>query len=119
LTELSSADKGIKCAFRAGILQVKEFRQAQQELDLLQVATVPTAQLTPDAGSSWAPKRSEGLSADGQEEAIILGIGGENSNSAKGYFFEEVMTRGMTSAKTMQASQSNIVSARYAGDLKP
>ena len=54
-----------------------------------------------------------------QEGAIILGIGGDNSNSAKGYFFEGVMTRGMPSAKAMQAIQSNIVSARYAGHLKP
>ena len=54
-----------------------------------------------------------------QEGAIILGIGGDNSNSAKGYFFEGVMTRGMPSANAMQAIQSNIVSARYAGHLKP
>jgi non-reducing end alpha-L-arabinofuranosidase len=54
-----------------------------------------------------------------QEGAIILGIGGDNSNWAKGYFFEGVMTRGMPTAKAMEAFQSNIVAARYAGHLQP
>jgi len=54
-----------------------------------------------------------------QEGAIILGIGGDNSNWATGYFFEGVMTRGMPNAKAMEAVQSNVVSARYAGHLKP
>ncbi len=50
-----------------------------------------------------------------QEGAIILGIGGDNSNWASGYFFEGVMTRGMPTASAMDAVQSNIVAARYAG----
>jgi hypothetical protein len=54
-----------------------------------------------------------------QEGAIILGIGGDNSNSAGGYFFEGVMTRGLPSARAMDAVQSNIVAAKYAGTLKP
>jgi hypothetical protein len=54
-----------------------------------------------------------------QEGAIILGIGGDNSNWAKGYFFEGVMTRGMPSAEAMEAVQKNIVAAKYAGKLKP
>ena len=54
-----------------------------------------------------------------QEGAIILGIGGDNSNWAKGYFFEAAMTSGMPSAKAMDAVQSNIVRAGYAGHLKP
>ncbi len=54
-----------------------------------------------------------------QEGAILLGIGGDNSNWARGCFFEGVMTRGMPSAQAMQAVQSNIVAARYAGPLKP
>lgn len=53
-----------------------------------------------------------------QEGAIILGIGGDNSNSAPGYFFEGVMTRGMPSAQTLKAVQRNIVAAKYAGMLK-
>jgi hypothetical protein len=54
-----------------------------------------------------------------QEGAIILGIGGDNSNWAKGYFFEGVMTTGMPSAKAMKEVQRNIVAARYAGQLQP
>ncbi len=50
-----------------------------------------------------------------QEGAIILGIGGDNSNWAKGYFFEGVMTRGMPNAQAMEAVQRNIVAAQYAG----
>jgi hypothetical protein len=54
-----------------------------------------------------------------QEGSIILGIGGDNSNWATGYFFEGVMTKGMPSARVLQAVQSNIVAAKYAGQLKP
>ncbi len=49
-----------------------------------------------------------------QEGAIILGIGGDNSNWASGYFFEGVMTKGMPTADTMQKVQQDIVAARYA-----
>ena len=54
-----------------------------------------------------------------QEGAIILGIGGDNSNWAKGYFFEGVMTSGMPDAQAMKAVQRNIVAAGYAGKLQP
>lgn len=49
-----------------------------------------------------------------QEGAIILGIGGDNSDRATGYFFEGVMTRGMPSTEKLKAVQRNIVQARYA-----
>lgn len=52
-----------------------------------------------------------------QEGAIILGIGGDNSNWATGYFFEGVMTKGMPSATAMKTVQRHIVAARYAGQL--
>ena len=42
-----------------------------------------------------------------------------SSNWAKGYFFEGAMTRGMPKAHAMDAVQSNIVAAGYAGQLKP
>jgi hypothetical protein len=75
--------------------------------------------------------RSEGLTSTGiiplpngyqpmrQEGAIILGIGGDNSNWAKGYFFEGVMTRGMPTRQAMEAVQNNIAAARYDGRLQP
>lgn len=54
-----------------------------------------------------------------QEGAIILGIGGDNSNWATGYFFEGVMTKGMPDKAAMEAVQKNIAAAGYAGKLKP
>jgi non-reducing end alpha-L-arabinofuranosidase len=52
-----------------------------------------------------------------QEGAILLGIGGDNSNWASGYFFEGVMTRGMPAAGAMESVQSNIVAAGYRAKL--
>lgn len=49
-----------------------------------------------------------------KEGAIILGIGGDNSNSAEGTFYEGVMTTGYPTAKTENLVQANIVAARYA-----
>lgn len=51
-----------------------------------------------------------------QEGAILLGIGGDNSNWASGYFFEGVMTQGMPTASAMEAVQGNIVAAGYASE---
>lgn len=52
-----------------------------------------------------------------QEGAIILGIGGDNSNHGRGYFFEGAMTKGVPTAKTLDAVQANIVAAGYSGEL--
>ncbi|KAG5981770.1 hypothetical protein E4U55_002572 [Claviceps digitariae] len=49
-----------------------------------------------------------------KEGAIVLGIGGDNSNSAQGTFYEGVMTTGYPSDATENAVQANIASARYA-----
>jgi hypothetical protein len=49
-----------------------------------------------------------------KEGAIILGIGGDNSNSAEGTFYEGVMTTGYPSNKVENEVQANIVAARYA-----
>jgi hypothetical protein len=54
-----------------------------------------------------------------QEGAIILGIGGDNSNFATGYFFEGVMTKGMPTKEALEKVQGNIVKAGYAGTLQP
>ena len=48
-----------------------------------------------------------------KEGAIILGIGGDNSNSARGNFFEGCMTSGASSSATDDAVQANIVAAGY------
>jgi hypothetical protein len=49
-----------------------------------------------------------------KEGAIILGIGGDNSVSAQGTFYEGVMTSGYPSDATENSVQANIVAAKYA-----
>ncbi len=48
-----------------------------------------------------------------QEGAVILGIGGDNSNGSDGSFFEGVLTAGYPSATTENAVQANIVAVGY------
>jgi hypothetical protein len=48
-----------------------------------------------------------------QEGAIILGTGGDNSNSSAGSFFEGVMTSGYPTDAADDAVQANIVSVGY------
>ena len=56
--------------------------------------------------SGYMPMHTEG--------AIILGVGGDNSNSAAGSFFEGVMTAGYPTDAADTSVQSNIVSVGYA-----
>ncbi|KXS97135.1 hypothetical protein AC578_2912 [Pseudocercospora eumusae] len=58
--------------------------------------------------------RPVGYNPMSKEGAIVLGIGGDNSNSAQGTFYEGVMTSGFPSDATENSVQSNIVAARYA-----
>jgi hypothetical protein len=55
--------------------------------------------------SGYNPMKKEG--------AIILGIGGDNSNSSAGTFYEGVMTSGYPSDATENSVQANIVAANY------
>jgi hypothetical protein len=48
-----------------------------------------------------------------KQGAIILGIGGDNSNSAVGSFFEGCVTAGYPPDATDDAIQANIVAAGY------
>jgi hypothetical protein len=48
-----------------------------------------------------------------KEGAIILGIGGDNSNASAGTFYEGVMTSGYPSDATEDAVQANITAAGY------
>eukprot|EP01052_Picozoa_sp_SAG31_P029466 SAG31_NODE_2931_length_4898_cov_2.527818_4_plen_53_part_00 len=48
-----------------------------------------------------------------KQGAIILGIGGDNSNGAVGTFYEGVMVQGYSSNSTDAAVQANIVAAGY------
>ncbi|KAK3054354.1 Alpha-L-arabinofuranosidase [Extremus antarcticus] len=49
-----------------------------------------------------------------KEGAIVLGIGGDNSNGAQGTFYEGCMTRGYPTDRTENRVQGEIVGARYA-----
>jgi hypothetical protein len=49
-----------------------------------------------------------------KEGAIILGIGGDNSVTAQGTFYEGVMTSGYPTDATENAVQANVVAAGYA-----
>jgi hypothetical protein len=56
----------------------------------------------------------KGYNPMSKEGAIILGIGGDNSISGQGTFYEGVMTTGYPSDATENAVQDNIVAAKYA-----
>jgi hypothetical protein len=57
--------------------------------------------------------RPSGYNPMKKQGAIILGIGGDNSNSAVGTFFEGCLTSGYASDATDDAVQANIVAAGY------
>jgi sRNA-binding protein len=59
----------------------------------------------PRVDSSYDPMQKQG--------AIVLGNGGDNSNSAQGTFYEGVMTAGYPSDATDQKVQANVVAAKY------
>jgi hypothetical protein len=61
--------------------------------------------------SGYAPMHQEG--------AIILGIGGDNSNSSAGSFFEGVMTSGYPTDAADNSVQADIVSVGYAVPSNP
>jgi hypothetical protein len=57
--------------------------------------------------------RPAGYNPMHKEGAIILGIGGDNSDGAQGTFYEGVMTSGYPSDATENSVQANIVAAKY------
>jgi hypothetical protein len=57
--------------------------------------------------------RPAGYNPMHKEGAIILGIGGDNSKSSAGTFYEGVMTSGYPSAATENSVQANIAAAGY------
>jgi hypothetical protein len=48
-----------------------------------------------------------------KQGGIILGIGGDNSDSAIGTFFEGIMTSGLTTDAQDDALHANVLTARY------
>jgi non-reducing end alpha-L-arabinofuranosidase len=88
-----------------------------------------TAMLKGDSGDHFALKggdateghltllydgpRPNGYHPMKKQGSIILGIGGDNSDSAVGTFYEGVMTQGFSSDATDAAVQANIIGAGY------
>jgi len=58
-------------------------------------------------------KRPAGYEKMNKEGAIILGIGGDNSDGSAGTFYEGVMTSGYPTNATEDKVQANIVAAKY------
>jgi hypothetical protein len=93
------------------------------------VADYVTAMLKGNSGNHYALKggdaqsgslttlydgaRPKGYSPQKKEGAIILGIGGDNSHTGEGTFFEGCLTSGVPSDATDDAVQANIVAAGY------
>ena len=63
--------------------------------------------------SYWSGPRAPGYSPMKKQGAIILGIGGDNSDRAVGTFYEGAMVSGFTSSVTDAKVQQNIVAAGY------
>ena len=57
--------------------------------------------------------RPDGYQPMKKQGALILGIGGDNSDSAIGTFFEGCVTSGYSTDAADDAVQANIVAARY------
>lgn len=57
--------------------------------------------------------RPNGYNPMKKQGAIILGIGGDNTSTAQGNFYEGVVTSGAASDATASAVQANIVAAGY------
>src|ERR1700722_12869897 len=75
-----------------------------------------------DSGSlatDFSGVRPSGYNPMKKQGAIILGIGGDNSDSSAGTFYEGVMTSGYPSAATEASVQANIVSVGYANYTLP
>ncbi len=63
--------------------------------------------------TDFSGARPSGYNPMHKEGAIILGIGGDNSKSSAGTFYEGVMTSGYPSSSTEASVQANIVAAGY------
>jgi hypothetical protein len=57
--------------------------------------------------------RPNGYNPMKKQGAIVLGIGGDNTSTAQGNFYEGVLTSGAASDTTADAVQANIVAAGY------
>jgi hypothetical protein len=64
--------------------------------------------------SFYAGPLPSGYSPMHQEGAILLGVGGDNSDWGEGTFFEGAITSGVYSNSALAAIQANVAAAKYA-----
>ncbi len=63
--------------------------------------------------TGWSGPLPNGYSPMKTDSSILLGTGGDNSNSGQGYFFEGAVTAGYPSDATENAVQANLTAAGY------
>ena len=61
----------------------------------------------------WDGRRAPGYAPMKKQGAVILGIGGDNSDGAIGIFYEGAMTQGFSTDATDAKVQADIVAAGY------
>lgn len=79
----------------------------------LKVGDAQAGTLTTNYAGLLPAIQGGGYSPMQQEGAIVLGTGGDNSNTGTGEFFEGVMTAGMPSDTADAAVQTSVVAAGY------
>ena len=102
---------------------------AEQVSNTTMTSAYVTAMVKGNSGNSWAIRGGDAQSGSlktlysgarptdynpmKKQGAIILGIGGDNSHTGQGTFFEGCMTSGFPTDATDAAVQANIVAAGY------
>jgi hypothetical protein len=84
-----------------------------QKYFALKVGDAQSGSLTTNYAGLLPTIQGGGYSPMQQEGAIVLGTGGDNSNTGTGEFFEGVMTAGLPSDTADDAVQASIVAAGY------
>jgi hypothetical protein len=84
-----------------------------QDYFALKVADAQSGGLTTNYAGPLPTIQGGGYSPMHQEGAVVLGIGGDNSNAGSGEFFEGVMTSGLPRDTADDAVQQSIVAAGY------
>jgi non-reducing end alpha-L-arabinofuranosidase len=102
------SDTGLTAPFVTAML-----KNNGQDFFALKVGNAQSGHLTTTYAGALPTIQGGGYSPMQQEGAIVLGTGGDNSNSGEGYFFEGVMTAGVPSNRADNAVQASIVAARY------
>jgi hypothetical protein len=106
----SGAPQGLNAAdMTVGFDIVTAIVKGQPGSFAIRAGNAQTGSLT----TMWSGPRPSGYNPMKKEGAIVLGIGGDNSNTGAGSFYEGCMTSGYPSDTTEDEVQANIVAAGY------